>query len=138
MDREYLVEKTTQNILKTRFLQSIFPESAFIIVFRHPIALAYATKMKKQKRNLKIESLVGEYINMLQARSARSAIPSEMLHFALRGLCEIASRYVERNLSVYRSWANPISGNRQEGYKQEILCNVDFRFSYTNYRISVT
>jgi hypothetical protein len=43
-DRRFLVEKSPPNLLKTRFLQAIFPTAHFVIVLRHPIATALATK----------------------------------------------------------------------------------------------
>jgi O-antigen/teichoic acid export membrane protein len=39
-----LVEKSPPNVIQTRFLQEMFPQSAFVIVIRHPIAVAAATR----------------------------------------------------------------------------------------------
>lgn len=39
-----LLEKSPPNLIRTRFLQAIFPKSYFIILMRHPIAVAYATQ----------------------------------------------------------------------------------------------
>lgn len=39
-----LLEKSPPNLVRTRFLQALFPNSFFIIILRHPIAVAYATK----------------------------------------------------------------------------------------------
>ncbi len=47
----YLLEKSPPNIVRTRFLQQIFPNSIFIILLRHPIVVAYATK-KWSKNNI--------------------------------------------------------------------------------------
>ena len=47
LDMPYLVEKTPQTILKTRFFQGLFPNAIFVVLLRHPIAVAYATKTKK-------------------------------------------------------------------------------------------
>jgi hypothetical protein len=44
LQRDYLVEKSPPNLVRTRFLQAMFPRSAFIIVLRQPIAVAYATE----------------------------------------------------------------------------------------------
>jgi hypothetical protein len=44
LKKDYILEKSPPNIVRTRFLQQIFPESIFIIILRHPIAVAYATK----------------------------------------------------------------------------------------------
>ncbi|MCP4270013.1 MAG: sulfotransferase [Candidatus Brocadiaceae bacterium] len=48
----YLIEKSPPNIVRTRFLQALFPNSYFIIILRHPIAVSYATK-KWSKTNIK-------------------------------------------------------------------------------------
>tara|TARA_B110000881_G_C18597651_1_gene532658 strand:- start:3087 stop:3881 length:795 start_codon:yes stop_codon:yes gene_type:complete len=52
---EYYVEKSPPNLIKTRFLQGLFPKSKFIIILRHPLAVGYATQ--KWSRT-SIESLV--------------------------------------------------------------------------------
>jgi hypothetical protein len=41
------VEKTPANILKTRFLQAIFPDSYFIVVRRHPVPVSIASQRWK-------------------------------------------------------------------------------------------
>ncbi len=52
MTKPLLLEKSPPNILKTRFLQELFPNSYFITITRHPIAASYAT-MGWGKRDLK-------------------------------------------------------------------------------------
>ena len=42
--KPFLLEKSPPNLLKTRFLQAMFPESYFIMVIRHPIATSMATQ----------------------------------------------------------------------------------------------
>lgn len=44
LSKEYLLEKSPPNLLKTRFLQAVFPNSYFIYITRHPIAVSYATQ----------------------------------------------------------------------------------------------
>lgn len=44
LSKEYIVEKSPPNIIRTRFLQSLFPKSKFIIILRDPIAVSFATK----------------------------------------------------------------------------------------------
>jgi len=41
------VEKTPSNLIKTRFLQAAFPNSYFIVVKRHPVAVSMATQRWK-------------------------------------------------------------------------------------------
>ncbi len=43
-NRSWLVEKSPPNLLRTRLLQSMFPTARFIILTRHPIAVALATQ----------------------------------------------------------------------------------------------
>lgn len=44
LDRRVLVEKSPPNLVRMRFLQALFPEAAFVVVTRHPVAVAYATQ----------------------------------------------------------------------------------------------
>lgn len=44
LDRPILIEKSPPNLLRTRFLQALYPTSSFIIVMRHPVAVSYATR----------------------------------------------------------------------------------------------
>lgn len=43
LNRRYLIEKSPPNIVRTRFLQALFPKSRFITVLRHPVPVSYAT-----------------------------------------------------------------------------------------------
>jgi Sulfotransferase family len=38
-----LLEKSPPNLIRTRFLQAVFPHSSFIVIVRHPIAVSLAT-----------------------------------------------------------------------------------------------
>lgn len=51
LKKQYLIEKSPPNIIRTRYLQSLFPNTSFIIIFRHPIAVAFAT-MKWSNTNI--------------------------------------------------------------------------------------
>jgi hypothetical protein len=44
LTKDILLEKSPPNMIRTRFLQALFPESYFLIVMRDPIAVAYATR----------------------------------------------------------------------------------------------
>jgi hypothetical protein len=41
--KPYLLEKSPPHLLMTRFLQSVFPTSSFIVIVRHPVAVSLAT-----------------------------------------------------------------------------------------------
>ena len=39
----YYIEKSPPNLIRTRFLQKLFPKSRFVVILRHPLAVSYAT-----------------------------------------------------------------------------------------------
>jgi len=43
LSRPLLLEKSPPNLIKTRFLQALYPESAFVVVMRHPIPVSIPT-----------------------------------------------------------------------------------------------
>jgi hypothetical protein len=44
LSKQFLLEKSPPNLIWTRFLQSVFPNSSFVIIERHPVAVALATE----------------------------------------------------------------------------------------------
>ena len=44
LNKEFLIEKSPPNLVRTLFLQAMFPNSFFITILRHPIATSLATK----------------------------------------------------------------------------------------------
>lgn len=44
LSKEYLIEKSPPNLIRTLFLQAMFPNSYFITIYRHPVATSLATK----------------------------------------------------------------------------------------------
>lgn len=50
--KNFLIEKSPPNLIRTRFLQALFPRSKFIVILRHPLAVAYATQ-KWSKTSIK-------------------------------------------------------------------------------------
>lgn len=56
LNKSILLEKSPPNIIHTRYLQELVPNSYFIIIIRHPFAVAMATKKwNKQSINIHIE-----------------------------------------------------------------------------------
>ncbi len=43
LSRPLLLEKSPPNLLKTRFLQALYPSSAFVVIVRHPIPVSIPT-----------------------------------------------------------------------------------------------
>lgn len=48
----HYIEKSPPNLIRTRFLQKIFPHSKFVVILRHPFAVGYATQ-KGSKTSIK-------------------------------------------------------------------------------------
>ncbi|MBA7584733.1 hypothetical protein ES708_26691 [subsurface metagenome] len=61
LSKPYLLEKSPPNIIRTRFLQEMFPESCFIIIKRHPIAVSFATQ-KFSRRQLELNKLFNHWV----------------------------------------------------------------------------
>lgn len=60
LSKPYLLEKSPPNLIRTRFLQAMFTNSCFIVIYRHPIAASLATQ-KWTSSNL--ESLVEHWLH---------------------------------------------------------------------------
>jgi hypothetical protein len=43
LSRPVLLEKSPPNLLKTRFLQALYPDAAFVVIVRHPIPVSVPT-----------------------------------------------------------------------------------------------
>jgi len=59
LSKTYLIEKSPPNLVRTRFLQAMFPNAYFITLYRHPAATSLATK-KWSKTSL--SSLVNHWL----------------------------------------------------------------------------
>jgi hypothetical protein len=44
VSKPYLLEKSPPNLIRTRFLQALFPESYFVVLLRHPVPVTLATQ----------------------------------------------------------------------------------------------
>lgn len=64
MNKSVLVEKSPPNLTKTRFLQALFPEAHFVVVLRHPIAVASATNKwaPRWMRPLRLHRLIQHWL----------------------------------------------------------------------------
>ena len=43
-DRPVWMEKSPPNLIRGRFLQAVFPRARFLMIVRHPVAVAYGTR----------------------------------------------------------------------------------------------
>ena len=89
-----LLEKSPPNLIKTRFLQSVFPNSYFIVILRHPVAVSLATW---KWARCSLESLTAHWVRCHEiferdrshlatpaSRSVR-ATPTETIAISMRG-----------------------------------------------------
>ena len=44
LSKQFLVEKSPPNIIRTRFLQAMYPNASFVTILRNPIAVSFATQ----------------------------------------------------------------------------------------------
>ena len=44
LSKQFLVEKSPPNIIRTRFLQAMYPNASFVTILRDPIAVSFATQ----------------------------------------------------------------------------------------------
>lgn len=74
LSKRLLIEKSPPNLLKLRFLQRMFPEASFVVLMRHPIAVALATQKwsRTSTRSLLRHWLVCHEIFLRDAASIRS------------------------------------------------------------------
>jgi len=56
------VEKSPPNLIRARFLQALFPDAVFVMVMRHPAAVACATQ-KGRRRVLSYHALVRHWVS---------------------------------------------------------------------------
>lgn len=61
LSKDYLVEKSPPNLVRSRFLQALFPNSWFVFILRHPVAVAYATSSKFKKSRARSTSELIEH-----------------------------------------------------------------------------
>ncbi len=57
LGKPYLLEKSPPNLIRTRFLQAMFPDAYFIVLLRHPLAVSYATRAWHKKFRIYWRSL---------------------------------------------------------------------------------
>jgi hypothetical protein len=81
-----LIEKSPPNVLKTRFLQAMFPDTRFVMVLRHPIATSYATQ---KKSHTSLASLIRHWLICNETMLADMA---HLKHIAILRYEDLVSR----------------------------------------------
>jgi hypothetical protein len=66
--KSFLIEKSPPNLIRSRFLQAMFPNSKFIFLLRHPLAVSYATpnlvktEAAKKKMRTRLRQLIAHWV----------------------------------------------------------------------------
>lgn len=71
--RPFLLEKSPPNLIRTRFLQALFPGSYFLVVVRHPVPVSLATQKWRLARRR------GSRRNRFRSRSSLSSLLAHWL-----------------------------------------------------------
>ncbi len=115
--QEYLLEKSPPNLIRTRFLQQLFPNSKFIIILRHPIAVAYATKKRVQRS---IPDLIAHALHCYERFRADMAYLNSVYVMRYEELVFAPQENIERLLS----WI----GLPPLVIKNEVLPNINQKY----------
>lgn len=60
LGKPFLLEKSPPNLIRTRFLQALFPRCSFIVILRHPVAASLATA---KWTGSSLESLIHHWVH---------------------------------------------------------------------------
>jgi hypothetical protein len=134
LSKPVLLEKSPPNLLKTRFLQALFPEASFVVVLRHPIPITLATARWRQTRRLHrlVEHWLRCYERFAADRDRLERLrvvryedlvdrPEETLHGILRFLglppCDVAEPVEPgSNEAYFRRWRELERDPRMRAY----------------------
>ncbi len=119
LSKPYLLEKSPPNLLKTRFLQEIFPNSFFIVITRHPLAVSYATQ-KWSKTS--INSLLHHWYTCYKIFQKDSSKLSNVLYIKYEDIVEGSqatinkiSKFLDlRDFMIERKFDNHVNGKYTE------------------------
>jgi Sulfotransferase family len=68
LSRTHLVEKSPPNLVMGRFLQALFPGSAYVVVVRHPVVVALSTRKWRRlvswgwRNHTTVEEMIGHWL----------------------------------------------------------------------------
>jgi GT2 family glycosyltransferase len=79
----YLLEKSPPNLIRTRFLQALFPRSRFIVVTRHPVPVTISTRAWV---SVPLYSLVHHWVACHETWAADRPFVRDVLEITYEGL----------------------------------------------------
>jgi Sulfotransferase family len=101
--RQVLVEKSPPNLIRTRFLQALFPNARFVALIRHPVAVAGATRQfgraRRLWRRMSYTSLIEHWLHCHELLLADAP---QLDHLLVMRYEEFVASPDERLADVYR------------------------------------
>ncbi len=101
--RPVLVEKSPPNLIRTRFLQALFPDARFVALIRHPVAVAGATRefgrARRLWRRMSYSSLIDHWLHCHEVLLADAP---QIEHLLVMRYEEFVANPDERLADVYR------------------------------------
>jgi hypothetical protein len=114
--RQILIEKSPPNIVRTRFLQEVFPHARFIIVVRHPAIVALSTHKWAKRTSLTVllqNWFVAHTILLDDARSLRRVLVIKYESLVL------APELVMGQVGEFLSLPTPPSAEQIQGHRSD-------------------
>lgn len=88
LNKPLLLEKSPPNLLRTRYLQSLFPEACFVVVTRHPIVTSLA---ESRRRGYQLHSLLRHWFRAHELLGADLRYVQNVLVIRYEDLCHNSS-----------------------------------------------
>jgi hypothetical protein len=123
LSKSHLLEKSPPNIIRTRFLQAMFPDSYFIVLLRHPLAVSYATQRWYRKYRINWRGFPRIFEHWLVCHEIFQSDRKHLRH-------SFVVKYEEFVAEPYR-WVNEIYqflGLRDFSVSQKILSDVNQKY----------
>jgi len=155
--KRLLIEKSPPNLIRTRFLQALFPKARFVLIFRHPVVVAYATlKACNSPISVLIEHTLRCYERALldmqllnavhlmhyeELVSAPQSTIDRILHFANMGEFKFKSNVLtDLNERYFENWISEQAKIVEDAEKLEPgwLSRTEARCQFLGYTLSNT
>jgi hypothetical protein len=123
LSKKYLLEKSPPNLIRTRFLQAMLPNSYFIVMLRHPLAVSYATQKWYRKYKVNWRGFPRIFEHWL--------VCHELFQADRKHLKNVFVVKYEELVAEPKRWVNDMYGFLELGdfsMSQEILSGVNIRY----------
>ena len=116
-DKTIRVEKTPGNLLKTRFLQAVFPNARFIVIKRHPVPVSLAT----QKWSLTpLHELFAHWLHCHKLFDEDKKKLNHLFEFSYEDYIENPEEYLEKIANfVGTEFSGSLQGQVTDGYDRK-------------------